>query len=148
MPVQWLILPGFLKWVFCKTLPSKRSESLGKACSGIQKQDLQFSPWNDLNLIAEFEKMLNILCLFRGGIEYYINEYVDLRAGISTTEPVSFSGGLSLKFIIFSRLIMQYTNNRGISGITIGFTYKLISGTVQKNSRGTIENAFYNQTGK
>lgn len=81
----------------------------------VYRTGLTVKPENDLNLVIEFEKDVKYPLSFRGAMEYFINEFIDFRAGIGT-EPVSFSGGVSFNYDIF-RLDYSLNNNQNL-GIT------------------------------
>jgi hypothetical protein len=51
-------------------------------------------------MVLEIEKDVRYTLSFRGGLEYFVNEYVDLRAGIGT-QPTSFTAGLSINYNVF-----------------------------------------------
>lgn len=141
-------LTGFLKWgFFAKNITGAKIGESQEKLAQVYRTGFTVQPRNDLNLIAEFEKDVKYPLSFRGGMEYYINEYVDLRAGIST-EPVSFSGGLSLNYNIFQIDYAIY-NNRDL-GITNqgSLTINFGGSSARKNSREQLKNAFYNQAEK
>jgi len=93
-------ITDFLKWGFFagNITGAKIGESRQKV-SQIYKTGFTIQPETDLNLVLEFEKDVKFPLSFRGGLEYFVNEYVDLRSGIGT-QPVAFSGGISFNYNI------------------------------------------------
>ncbi|MBK8552853.1 MAG: hypothetical protein IPL53_18040 [Ignavibacteria bacterium] len=94
-------LTGFLKWgFFVKNITGSEIGESRQKLAQVYKTGLTFQPNNDLNLVLEIEKDVKFPLAFRGGLEYFINEYIDLRAGTGT-QPASFTGGISINYSLF-----------------------------------------------
>ncbi len=135
-------LTDFLRWGFF-------ANNIGGAKIGISKQELAqvyrtgftVQPRNDLNMVLEFEKDVRFPLSVKCGLEYFINEYIDLRGGIGT-EPASFSGGVSINYNLFQIEYAIYNyQNAGITNegsVTINFG----GSNARKFSREQLKNAF------
>lgn len=118
-------LTPFLRWgFFAKNFTGAKIGISGEKLSQVYKTGFTIQPGYDVNLILEVEKDVRYPLSFRGGFEYFINEYVDFRAGIGT-EPSTFSCGIGVNYNIFQ---IEYSLNNyselGISNqgsLTINF---------------------------
>lgn len=135
-------LTDFLRWGFYTSniTGAKIGESNQKLAK-IYRTGFTVQPRNDLNLILEFEKDVKFPLSFRSGIEYFINEFIDLRGGMGT-EPVSFSGGVSINYNIF-QIEYAIKNNQDL-GITNqgSVTINFGGSSARKLSRDQLKNAF------
>ncbi len=91
-------ITDFLRWgFFAKNISGTKIGASGEKLAQVYRTGLNAQPRNDLNMILEFEKDVKYPLSVRGGMEYSVNDFVDIRAGVGT-EPTSFSGGLSIYY--------------------------------------------------
>ena len=106
----------FLKWgFFAKNITGAKIGQSGEKLAQVYKTGFTVQPVSELNLILEIEKDVKFPVSFKGGMEYSVNEFVDIRAGVGT-ESASFSGGVSLNYNMF-QLEYAIFNNKDL-GIT------------------------------
>jgi hypothetical protein len=135
-------LTDFLKWgFFANNINGTKIGESGQRIAQVYRTGFTIEPRNDFNLIFEVEKDVKYPLSFRGGLEYYINEYIDLRGGIGT-EPTSFSGGVGINYNIF-QLDYSIYNNQDL-GITNqgSLTINFGGNSARKFSREQLKNAF------
>lgn len=135
-------LTGFLKWgFFAGNITGSKIGESDQRISQIYRTGFTVQPETDLNMILEFEKDVKFPLSFRGGLEYFVNEYVDLRAGIGT-QPDSFSGGISLNYNIL-QLDYAITNHQDL-GMTnqISVTANFGGSKARKLIREQLKNSF------
>lgn len=135
-------LTEFIKWGFFagNITGSKIGESRQKIPK-IYRTGFTVQPETDLNLILEFEKDVKFPLSFRGGLEYFVNDFVDLRAGIGT-QPDTFSGGISFNYNIM-QLDYSIINHQDL-GITnqISVTLNFGGSKARKLMREQLKNSF------
>ncbi len=94
-------ITDFLRWgFFAKNITGTKIGSSKEKLAQVYRTGLNAQPRNDINVILEFEKDVKYPLSVRGGMEYSVNDYADIRAGIGT-EPTSFSGGITINYNIF-----------------------------------------------
>ena len=94
-------ITDFLRWgFFAKNITGAKIGSSEEKLAQVYRTGLNVQPRNDLNLILEIEKDVKYPLSVRGGMEYSVNDYIDIRAGIGT-EPTAFSGGISIYYKTF-----------------------------------------------
>lgn len=134
----------FLKWgFFAKNLSGSKIGESKESLARVYRTGFTVKPREDLNMILEIEKDVRYPVSFRAGIEYSINEYADIRSGIGT-EPVSFSGGISLNYKLFQIEYAIYNHND--LGITNSGTVTINFGgdKARKYSKQMLKTAFNN----
>ncbi|MEP7145588.1 MAG: hypothetical protein ABI792_01125 [bacterium] len=118
-------LTGFLKWgFFAKNITGSKIGVSNQKLAQVYRTGITVMPRKDVNLAFEIEKDVKYPLSFRGGIEFFVNEQIDLRAGVGT-QPASFSGGISIRYK-FLQLDYAISNiqNLGITNhgsVTINF---------------------------
>lgn len=132
----------FLRWgFFAKNISGAKIGNSGEKLAQIYKTGITVQPGYDINLILEVEKDVKYPVSFRGGFEYFINDFIDIRTGIGT-EPASFSGGISLNYNIFQiEYAFSNVNELGISNqgsVTINFG----GNKARKNAQNRLKNSF------
>jgi len=135
-------ISDFLKWGFyAKNFTGTKIGESEEKLAQVYRTGFTVQPRNDLNFVLEVEKDVRYPLSFRGGMEYFINEYVDIRAGVGT-EPTSFSGGITINYNIFQLdyAIYNYCDlgitNQG--SITVNFG----GNSARKLAREQLKNAF------
>lgn len=94
-------MTDFLRWgFFVNNITGSKIGVSGQRIAQVYKTGFTIHPRDDVNLILEIEKDVNYPLSFRSGLEYFINDYFDIRTGIGT-EPVSFSGGAGINYNVF-----------------------------------------------
>lgn len=135
-------ITNFLKWgFFAKNISGSKIGESKESLSRVYRTGITVKPGEDLSMILEIEKDVKYPVSFRAGIEYSINDHADIRSGIGT-EPVSFSGGISLNYKMFQIEYAIYNHNDlGITNtgtITINFGGE----KARKLSRQMLKKAF------
>lgn len=135
-------ITDFLKWgFFAKNFTGSKIGETHEKLAQVYRTGFTAQPRNDLSLILEIEKDVKYPLSFRGGLEYNINEYVDIRSGIGT-EPTSFSGGISINYKLFQLEYAIYNHNDlGITNqgsLTVNFG----GDKARKYAREQLKNAF------
>ena len=135
-------LTDFLKWGFyAGNITGSKIGVSEQRIAQIYRTGLTVQPVNDLNLVIDIEKDVKYPLSFRAGMEYFINDFIDLRAGIGT-EPVSFTCGASINYNIFQFDYSFYDHqDLGITNqgsVTINFG----GGSARKLARENLKNAF------
>jgi hypothetical protein len=135
-------ITDFLKWgFFANNINGAKIGESKQKLAQVYRTGFTIQPGNDFDLILELEKDVKYPLSFRGGLEYYINEYIDFRGGIGT-EPTSFSGGVGINYNVFQIDYAIYNNqDLGITNqgsITINFG----GSSARKLSREQLKNAF------
>ena len=135
-------LTDFLKWgFFAGNITGSKIGVSGQRISQVYKSGFTVQPRNDLNLVMEIEKDVRYPLSFRAGMEYFIYDFIDLRAGIGT-EPVSFTGGVSINYNIFQIDYSVYDHqDLGITNqgsVTVNFG----GSSSRKLAREQLKNAF------
>jgi len=135
-------ITDFLKWgFFAKNFTGTKIGESKEKLAQVYRTGFTAQPRNDLNFILEVEKDVRYPISFRGGMEYFINDYVDIRAGVGT-EPTSFSGGITINYNIF-QLDYAIYNYRDL-GITNqgSLTVNFGGSSARKFAREQLKNAF------
>lgn len=135
-------ITDFLRWgFFAKNFTGTRIGESEEKLAQVYRTGFTAQPRHDLNFILEVEKDVRYPLSFRGGMEYFINEYVDIRAGVGT-EPTSFSGGITINYNIF-QLDYAIYNYRDL-GITNqgSLTVNFGGNTARKLARQQLKNSF------
>lgn len=135
-------ISGTLKWgFFAKNITGATIGKSGEKLAQVYRTGFTAKPREDLNLILEAEKDVRYPLSVKAGLEYFVNEYIDLRAGVGT-EPAAFSGGLSLNYNLFQLDYSIYSN--GELGITNqgSLTINFGGNKAKKNSMTMLKKAF------
>jgi len=120
-------LTKFLKWGFIgKNLTGSTIGSSKENIAQVYRTGFTIQPRPDVSFILETEKDVKYPFSFRGGFEYSVVEFIDIRAGISS-EPTSFSGGIGIYYSLF-QLDYSFNNHQDL-----GFTHQ---GTLTINFGG------------
>ncbi len=94
-------ITDFLKWgFFAKNITGSTIGESKQKLAQVYKTGMTVQPGYDFNLVLEFEKDVKFPLSVRSGLEYFVNEYIDLRGGIGT-QPATFSGGISINYKLF-----------------------------------------------
>ncbi len=89
---------SFLRWgFFAKNFSGSRIGFSKQKIAEVYRTGFTFQTQTDFNIILEVEKDVRYPVSFRGGFEYFFNDYVYFRTGVSTM-PVAFSAGVSLNY--------------------------------------------------
>jgi len=107
----------------------------------VYRSGLNYQPLPELSLILEFEKDVKYPVSVRGGFEYSLMDYVDLRFGVGN-EPSNYSSGIGFNY---DRFTLDYALYKSQDlGITHQGTITLNFGGVKsrKESRAQIRKAF------
>lgn len=94
---------------FARNITGAKIGKSGEKLPQIYKFGFTAKPRDDVNLILELEKDVKYPVSVKGAFEYFINDYIDVRAGVGT-EPASFSGGIGLSYNIFQLDYSIYSN--------------------------------------
>ena len=135
-------ITDFLKWgFFAKNFTGTKIGESKEKLAQVYRTGFTAQPRNDLNFVLEVEKDVRYPLSFRGGMEYFINDYVNIRAGVGT-EPTSFSGGIAINYNIF-QLDYAIYNYRDL-GITNqgSITVNFGGNSARKLAREQLKNAF------
>jgi len=132
----------YLRWGFMGKNVTGATIGVSKEkLAQIYRTGLNYQPVDNINLMFEIEKDVKFPVSIRGGFEYSILDYVDLRAGVGS-EPTSFAGGFGFYFSVFQ---LDYAINKSPDlGITHNGTLTLNFGGVKgrKLIRQQLKNAF------
>ena len=134
----------YLRWgFFGKNITGSKIGTSGEKLAQVYKTGFNFHPVSDLNLSLEAEKDVRYPLSIKGGFEYSIMDYLDLRAGISS-EPAAFSAGIGFNYNLFTLDYAIY--NHTDLGITHQGTITVNFGGVsaRKRSREIMNRAFEN----
>ncbi len=137
-------LTDFIRWgFFAKNIGGAKIGESQQELAQVYRTGVTVEPGNDLNLIMEIEKDVKYPLSFRGGMEYFINDNIYLRAGIGT-QPTSFSGGISINYNLL-QLDYAIYNNQDL-GITNqgSLTVNFGGSTARRQAREQLKNAFIN----
>jgi hypothetical protein len=94
-------LTDFLKWGFvAKNVSGAKIGESKEKLAQVYRTGLTYKPRDDINFIIEAEKDVKFPVSIRGGLEYFINDYVDMRVGVGS-EPTTFSGGIGFVYNLF-----------------------------------------------
>lgn len=137
-------ITGFLKWgFFAKNINGAQIGETKEKLAQIYRTGFTIQPRNDFNMILEIEKDVKYPLSVRGGLEYFIADYLDLRGGIGT-QPTSFSAGVSINYSLF-QIDYSVFNNQDL-GITNqgSVTINFGGNKARKLAREQLKNAFNN----
>lgn len=135
-------ISGTLKWgFFAKNITGATIGKSGEKLAQVYRTGFTAKPREDLNLILEAEKDVRYPLSVKAGLEYFVNEYIDLRAGVGT-QPAAFSGGISFNYNLFQLDYSIYSN--GELGITNqgSLTVNFGGNNAKKNSMTMLKKAF------
>lgn len=91
-------LTGFLKWgFFAKNVSGTKIGISEQKLPQVYRTGFTISPNNELNFVADAEKDVRYPLSVRAGMEYMLNQYLDIRAGVGS-QPSVFSGGVGFKY--------------------------------------------------
>lgn len=94
-------ISDFLKWGFAaKNFTGSLIGQSGQKIAQSYRTGFTVQPKNDFSLTLEFEKDVRYSLSFKSGLEYSVNDFIDLRTGIGT-QPTSFSAGFSINYDLF-----------------------------------------------
>ncbi|MEO6694114.1 MAG: hypothetical protein ABIY50_07800 [Ignavibacteria bacterium] len=135
-------ITDFLKWgFFAKNFTGTKIGESKEKLSQVYKTGFTVQPRNDFNLIVEAEKDVRYPLSFKGGLEYFVNDFVDIRAGVGTA-PTSFSGGITINYNIFQVDYAIY-NHRDLGVTNQGSITINFGGNSARNlAREQLKNAF------
>ncbi len=134
----------YLRWgFFGKNLTGSKIGASGEKLAQVYKTGFNFHPATDLNLTLEAEKDVRYPLSIKGGFEYSIMDYIDLRAGVSS-EPSVFTAGVGFNYNLFQLDYAIY--NHTDLGITHQGTITVNFGGVsaRKRSKELLNKAFDN----
>lgn len=111
-------LTKFLKWGFIgKNLTGSTIGTSKENIAQVYRTGFTIQPRSDISFILETEKDVKYPFSFRGGFEYAVMEFIDIRAGLSS-EPATFSGGIGIYYSLF-QLDYSFNNHPDL-----GFTHQ------------------------
>ncbi len=74
-------LTEFLRWgFFAGNITGAEIGESKQKLAQVYRTGLTVQPRSDVNMVMEFEKDVMYPLSFRGGLEYFVNDYIDLRA--------------------------------------------------------------------
>lgn len=117
----------FLQWgFFGKNITGAKIGESKEKIAQVYRTGFMYQPENYLRIIAEAEKDVKYPVSIRGGIEYNVIDFLDLRFGAGS-EPTIFSAGIGINYNLFS---FDYAFTKSTD---LGFTHL---GTVSFNFGG------------
>jgi len=135
-------ITDFLKWGFyAKNISGAKIGESKHRIAQVYRTGFTIQPRNDVALILEVEKDTKFPLSFRSGLEYSVNDFIDLRGGVAT-QPASFSGGVSINYNLFQ--IEYAVNNYRELGFSnyASLTINFGGGKARKFAREQLKNAF------
>lgn len=91
----------YLRWgFFGKNITGSTIGESKEKIAQVYRTGLNYKPLDEVNLLLEVEKDVKYPVSIRAGFEYYLLDFVDLRAGVGS-EPTSFAGGIGFNYNIF-----------------------------------------------
>ena len=92
----------FLQWgFFGKNITGTKIGEAREKIAQVYRTGFMYQPENFLRIAAEAEKDIRYPISIRGGIEYNVIDYVDIRAGVGS-EPTLFTAGIGINYNMFS----------------------------------------------
>jgi len=115
----------YLRWgFFGKNVTGSTIGTSKEKIAQVYRTGFNYKPLNEVSLMFEIEKDVKYPVSVRGGFEYSLLDYVDLRAGVGS-EPTSFTGGIGFNYSIFQLDYAMYkSQDLGIThqgSLTINF---------------------------
>lgn len=91
----------YLRWgFFGKNVTGSTIGDAKEKIAQVYRTGLNYKPLDEAGIMLEIEKDVKYPVSVRGGFEYSLMDYVDLRAGVGS-EPTSFTGGIGFNYKIF-----------------------------------------------
>lgn len=131
-----------LRWgFFGKNITGSRIGEAKEKIAQVFRTGINYKPLTEASLILEIEKDVKYPISVRGGFEYSLMEYIDLRAGVGN-EPSSFTGGIGFNYDKFQLDYAIYKS--GDLGITHqgSLTINFGGSTGRKETREQLKKAF------
>jgi len=95
-------LAKFLQFGFMgKNITGSKIGESNEKITQVYRTGLTYQPINNLRVIGEIEKDVKYPLSVRGGIEYNVIDFIDLRFGVGS-QPSTFSAGLGINYNLFS----------------------------------------------
>jgi hypothetical protein len=95
-------LAKFLQWgFFGKNITGSNIGDAKEPIAQVYRTGITYQPLDYLRIIAEIEKDIKFPVSVRGGVEYSVIDYLDLRAGVGS-QPSDFSAGIGINYNIFT----------------------------------------------
>ena len=117
----------FLQWgFFGKNITGTKIGESKEKIAQVYRTGLTFQPENNIRIIGEIEKDIKYPISVRGGLEYSVIDFLDIRFGVGS-QPTIFSAGIGLNYNLFS-FDYAFTKSEDL-----GFTHL---GTVSVNFGG------------
>lgn len=117
----------FLQWGFLgKNITGTKIGESKEKIAQVYRSGFTFQPEDKLRFIAEIEKDVKYPLSVRGGLEYSVIDFLDLRFGVGS-QPTIFSAGVGINYDIFS-FDYSFTKSEDL-----GFTHL---GTISVNFGG------------
>ncbi len=117
----------FLQWgFFGKNITGTKIGDSKEKITQVYRTGLTFQPESKLRVIGEIEKDIKYPVSVRGGLEYSVVDFLDLRFGVGS-QPTIFSSGIGINYNLFS-FDYAFTKSEDL-----GFTHL---GTVSVNFGG------------
>jgi competence ComEA-like helix-hairpin-helix protein len=103
-------LTDYLRWGFLvNNLTRAKIGQTKEKIPQIYRMGLSLQARKDLNILLEAEKDTRYNYSIKGGLEYNLLDYVDLRAGVSS-EPTKFAAGVGFNYSMFRIEYAMYTH--------------------------------------
>jgi len=117
----------FLQWgFFGKNITGTKIGDSKEKIAQVYRTGFTFQPEDKIRVIGEIEKDVKYPLSVRGGLEYSVIDFLDLRFGVGS-QPTNFSAGIGLNYNLFS-FDYAFTKSEDL-----GFTHL---GTVSVNFGG------------
>jgi hypothetical protein len=117
----------FLQWGFIgKNITGTKIGESKEKIAQVYRTGFTFQPEDKIRVIGEVEKDVRYPLSVRGGLEYSVIDFLDLRFGVGS-QPTIFSAGIGLNYNLFS-FDYAFTKSEDL-----GFTHL---GTVSVNFGG------------
>ncbi len=135
-------LSKFLQWgFFGKNITGSKIGESKEKIARVYRTGFMYQPESYLRIAAEAEKDVRYPVSIRGGIEYNVIDYIDLRAGVGS-EPSLFSAGIGINYDKFS---FDYSFSKsadlGFSHLgTVSFNFGGLK--AKRESRNRLNNVF------
>lgn len=95
-------LAKFLQWgFFGKNITGSTIGEAKEKIAQVYRTGITYQPLDYLRIIAEIEKDIKFPVSVRGGIEYSVIDFLDLRAGVGS-QPSNFTAGIGINYNIFT----------------------------------------------
>ncbi|MDQ3194311.1 MAG: hypothetical protein M3P82_04840, partial [Bacteroidota bacterium] len=118
-------ITDLFKWgFFAKNVSGSKIGVSDQKLAQVYRTGVTIMPREDITLVFDIEKDVKYPLSFRSGLEFNVNDHIDLRAGVGT-QPSSFSGGISINYDLFKLdYAISGVQNLGVTNygsITINF---------------------------